>query len=257
MSSIINISSFKLSEIKSKSFGVIFNYALSVIILGILIIIIAGFFFIIRRQMTTDVNHNLQLIDGINIKKGGIAAYWTVLTIVRWFILSVVLIFFTDNPGAQLLLMMPLSIISTIAQAILSPQAARADRLISIFNEVMASIYIYTLVGLALAEEISAKNVIGLLLLLLIILTIFANIMKPMILGCSVCVKKCKNKVQKSSDRVITLQHQKYEAKSEENSFEIPIKQKSKFRLESYVKRSTSRFIQKFHSETSQQSFGQ
>ncbi|TNV86521.1 hypothetical protein FGO68_gene6081 [Halteria grandinella] len=251
MSSIINISSFSFTEIYSKSSGMKFSFSLAVIIATLLLISIAAFIFIIYKGRAQE-RQNHPLIEGLLINKGRISPYWTVLTIIRWLILAVVLILLTDHPGFQLLIILPLSIASTIAQAIVAPQAKKLERWTSLFNEIMASIYTYTLIGLALATEMDDKNALGLALLFITLTTLIVNLMKPVIQVGSVCLGKCKARCKKGSDKVMSLSQKKYEVQIENDpptNFHIPIKQKTTFQYGNYVRRMPIRTNQSLHED--------
>ncbi|TNV86430.1 hypothetical protein FGO68_gene5061 [Halteria grandinella] len=185
------------------------------------------------------------LIEGLTQEKGGLASYWTVLTLIRWLIMGPMLILLTDYPAQQLQLLVPLTILSTTLQAIVSPQERRVERQLSLFNEVMASLYIYALIGLSLAEEPTVRSNMGLALLTITLATVFVNLLKAIICIGKECFHRCRESTLFKQLKAMLQRRSKYTIKVKEDDAQqvrIPIKVKETFTLERYTKTTQQSF---------------
>ncbi|TNV86619.1 hypothetical protein FGO68_gene15456 [Halteria grandinella] len=211
-SSLINIKTTSLSDLQVSSIGVRFNFYLSTAIFAGTLISIAVFFVIVKQGKAGD-NRYSTLIEGLNSNQNNFAAYWTVWTLAKWSLMCFVLILLADYPGQQLQLLVVLSMLSTTIQLASNPMDPFAENLICLFNEIMATIYLYTLIGLAIASDnIVSRENIGIALISILLLSLLINILKVLIMIVIEVVKKIKEKLNSSDNRVQIIQKsvQKY-----------------------------------------------
>ncbi|TNV86210.1 hypothetical protein FGO68_gene9500 [Halteria grandinella] len=190
MSSILNISSFTLPELENKSSGMKLNFSFSVIMIVVLVLSLAAFSGIIYKGKAFE-NQISPLIEGIWVRKGSLAIYWTVITLLKWSILSLILILLTDYPSQQIQSLTLLSLLSTCLQLLLQPQLSPVEYRISLFNEYMSLFYLYALAALALADTKPARNTMGIVLLSITLGTFFVNLVKAVVCVGRVCVRRC------------------------------------------------------------------
>ncbi|TNV86360.1 hypothetical protein FGO68_gene3235 [Halteria grandinella] len=182
ISSLINISSFQPSEIYQKSSLVVkLSYSLSIIITSILSLSMIIFTVIIRQG-----KHNEErfapLIEGLKYGQRGIGAYWTIATLLKWTIMYLILVFLTKYPSIQVQILLAVSIVSAGLQLRAKPQSATIDQQISLFNEVMASVYLYTLMFISITNnDVEFREVLGFVQLSVLLFTILVNLLKVVI----------------------------------------------------------------------------
>ncbi|TNV86328.1 hypothetical protein FGO68_gene1229 [Halteria grandinella] len=177
--SLINIRSF--SHFRSQPPRIIFNYSLSVAIFAFILLSIIGFYVIIKKGKATE-NKFATLIEGTKSYNSGFSSFWTVWTLAKWSLMCFVLVLLTDYPAQQLQLLLALSIFSTTLQFKVQPFASKIENSISLFNELMASFYIYALIGLAsTSNNILLRKNLGLVLIAILLLALFINLLKVII----------------------------------------------------------------------------
>ncbi|TNV74793.1 hypothetical protein FGO68_gene5205 [Halteria grandinella] len=110
--SLINIRSASLSNFRNKSLGFKFSFTVSVGIFSVIMLSIFVFYRIIQSGKAAQDRFN-SLIEGLKSSTNGIAAYWTVWTLMKWSLMCFMLVLLTDYPRVQLQLLTALSIFST------------------------------------------------------------------------------------------------------------------------------------------------
>ncbi|TNV86216.1 hypothetical protein FGO68_gene12400 [Halteria grandinella] len=226
-SSLINIRSQSLVDLKPSTIATRFNFYLSVLIFTGTLLSVVIFYGIIFRGKGGEQRFST-LIDGLKSNTSGFAAYWTVWTLVKWSFMCFILILLTDYPAQQLQTLTLLSAFSTILQIRLQPMESRIENMMCTFNELMATIYLYTLIGLATADDdIALRENLGLTLISILLLALSANILKVLIMIICEIMKKIRRQCQQNGRVTILRQHsRKYastvphtqeEAKSEGN----------------------------------------
>ncbi|TNV85953.1 hypothetical protein FGO68_gene8492 [Halteria grandinella] len=134
-------------------------------------------------------------------KGKGIKGQWVTITLVKWTILSVILVFLRDYSSIQLLLLTPLLFFSQCLIIITKPNPVPLENHMSLFNEIMTSIYLYILYTLT---DYTGRNEVkvecGNVLLGVVLFTIAANLIKVLVQVCRGI--KCKKKVSPSTNVV-------------------------------------------------------
>ncbi|TNV85776.1 hypothetical protein FGO68_gene10972 [Halteria grandinella] len=149
----------------------------------------------------------MPLVEGINTYST-IGRYWIPITLTKWTILIVALITLREYPALQIIIIAPLLIFSQALMIVGKPLDSKMENIVSLFNEIMASLYLY---GLFTLTDSMGKNQIkeecGFALLVLVIFTISLNIIKVMLhlvsyINCKNIKKKFSKKLK---DQVIQL----------------------------------------------------
>ncbi|TNV86722.1 hypothetical protein FGO68_gene2271 [Halteria grandinella] len=214
-SSLINIKCASSSYLQAQSIGVRINFYLSTVIFSGTLISIAVFFVIVKMGKARE-NRYSTLIEGLNSKESVLAAYWTVWTLAKWSLMCLVIILLADYPGLQLQLLTALSIFSTTLQLTAKPMDSLVENIICLFNEVMTTIYLYTLIGFVItSDNIVLRESIGLVLISILLFVILVNFFKVLIMIIIEIVKKIKEKLSSQNQKVtiIRIQQQKYPSK--------------------------------------------
>lgn len=145
------------------------------------------------------------LIEGVNTRST-IGRYWIPITLVKWAILSLTLVLLKDYPAFQIIIAGYLLLVSQILIIKGKPFASHIENKLSLFNDLMASLYLYGLY--ALAEPMGrneSKEECGLALLALVVFTIAVNVIKVLAQATMLInFKKLLSRLS-SSDRVVQL----------------------------------------------------
>ncbi|TNV87261.1 hypothetical protein FGO68_gene1328 [Halteria grandinella] len=206
-SSFINITSTSLSDLQTQSLGLRFNFYLSAIIFAGTLFSIIVFYSIIISGKAEQSKYST-LIDGLKSDRRGFAQYWTIWTLVKWSLMCFVLILLKDCPALQVQLLTLLSIFSTMLQFKVQPMDCALENAICLFNELMATFYLYVLISLAIAgEDTSLRENLGLSLISILLFALFVNVMKVIIQIIIDIVKKIIKKWC-SNTRVVWLRRQ-------------------------------------------------
>ncbi|TNV86143.1 hypothetical protein FGO68_gene16416 [Halteria grandinella] len=146
------------------------------------------------------------LTDGLNTNSL-IGRYWLPITLAKWSILITALVTLRNYPALQLMIIAILLVVSQVLMIVGRPQDSRVENMISLFNEGMASVYLYG--QYTLSESMGRNEVkeeIGAVLLGMVIFTISVNVVKVLVQSMmminwrklkSVCFKKSQDKVIK------------------------------------------------------------
>ncbi|TNV86760.1 hypothetical protein FGO68_gene837 [Halteria grandinella] len=111
-----------------------------------------------------------------------------------------VLTLLTDYPGQQLQFLTTLSIFSTVLQIIVQPMASKVENAISLFNELMATFYLYSLIVIAqLNDEKEMREQLGLILISILLATLTVNSMKVFTMIGIEIVRKIRQKMASST----------------------------------------------------------
>ncbi|TNV86341.1 hypothetical protein FGO68_gene4599 [Halteria grandinella] len=174
------------------------------------IVVLVVFLWKMISAIKFQTNEGLQtqwtpLIEGVNMQSL-IGKYWTIITLVKWAILSLTLVFLKDYPTFQLSVVWYLLLVSQILIIKGRPYSSQIENKLSIFNDIMASLYLYGLY--ALSEPMGrneSKEQCGLALLSLVLATIVVNVIKVLVQ--SVMLINFKRLIAKlsPSDRVVQL----------------------------------------------------
>jgi CBS domain containing-hemolysin-like protein len=88
------------------------------------------------------------LIEGQRADYSTVAAYWKFLTLIRWTITTSILIFLKDHNEFQILLLLIISVVYSILLMNGKPFESNFENKMSLFTEIMVSIYLYLLLCL-------------------------------------------------------------------------------------------------------------
>ncbi|TNV86422.1 hypothetical protein FGO68_gene10198 [Halteria grandinella] len=119
------------------------------------------------------------LIEGV--KNEGISRYWNIIALAKWCVMCFTLIMLMGYPQQQMQILLAISIFSTAIQLSVKPQDSYLEQYMSLFNDLMSSLYIYTLQCLSFTTSSTLKQTLGLILLSLMLFTVFVNILKVLI----------------------------------------------------------------------------
>ncbi|TNV86436.1 hypothetical protein FGO68_gene13577 [Halteria grandinella] len=182
-SSLINIKSATVSELTPQSVGLKLSFSLSLILFSVTLLSIVAFFWIIKRGKAWEQRFET-LIEGLNTRPSGfqLSSYWTVWTLVKWSLMCFILVLAAEYPAQQIQLLTVLSIFSTALQLLVKPQESRVENGISLFNELMASVYLFILICLANApDDLTIRENLGLALISTLLFTLLINLLKVLI----------------------------------------------------------------------------
>lgn len=87
------------------------------------------------------------MVEGLNLNTN-IGVYWNLLILIRWSLTNTILILLRDHNYAEILFLLLISYIYQIFIIIGQPYYEKLDNKISLFNEVMVSVYLYVLMML-------------------------------------------------------------------------------------------------------------
>ena len=93
-------------------------------------------------------------IEGLNTDTLA-GRYWNPLTLIRWKITSVILIFLRERCVAQIFILLVISIIFQILLISANPMTEKCDQRMAVMIETSVSIYLYTLLSLT---DFSGEN---------------------------------------------------------------------------------------------------
>ncbi|TNV86678.1 hypothetical protein FGO68_gene17579 [Halteria grandinella] len=145
-----------------------------------------------REEVVSKCN---TLTDGLNLNTT-LGRHWNLIFLLRQFSMVFILVFLRDHPTFQLILihLHQLSLQSAIIHS--SPLHSPLENRVSLFNELMVSLYLYTLQSLLAhssldqSSESDTRPALGWLLLSLLAVTILVNIGKTGFLVFEQCRKR-------------------------------------------------------------------
>ncbi|TNV74447.1 hypothetical protein FGO68_gene11904 [Halteria grandinella] len=148
------------------------------------------------------------LIEGINTSTN-IGRYWIPITLAKWTILSFTFVVLRDYPSIQLLLITLLLLASQVLIVVGRPYETPLENKISLFNEFMTSLYLYSLYTLT---DFFGRNELkiecGTVILSLVCITVGFNMLKVLIHASVIIFKakkfQCKPQL-KERDKVVKL----------------------------------------------------
>jgi hypothetical protein len=115
-------------------------------------------------------------IEGLNTDTF-FGRYWNPLTLIRWTITSVILIFLRDHCAVQIFVLLVMSVIFQILLLSAKPMTNKCDQRMAVMIEASVSIYLYTLLSLTdFTGENTLRVDLGWVLAMLIIGVIGINV---------------------------------------------------------------------------------
>ncbi len=122
------------------------------------------------------------LTVGLNTNTA-IGSYWNVITLVRWLWTTIVLIFLRDHSEFQIIFLLITSIVFQCLIILGQPMPSPIENKVSVFNEVMVSLYLYTLMDLTdFFGENKHREEAGYILVSIILLSVLINFIKFFVL---------------------------------------------------------------------------
>jgi hypothetical protein len=142
-------------NISSLNFNTPLNYAssvLSIIILIIIALAIALETYVISKNQGSYELSNFQMtygacIEGLNTDTLA-GRYWNPLTLIRWGITNLIMIFLRDHCVAQIFVLLVISAIFEILLIASKPMTEKCDQRMAVVIEASVSIYLYALLSL-------------------------------------------------------------------------------------------------------------
>jgi hypothetical protein len=131
-----------------------------------------------RYQLEEFIFSYGSIIKGLdtNTKVG---RYWNPLTLIRWPLTIVVLVFLNQHSVAQIFVLLAVSVIFQIMMVISNPMTDKWDQRISLIIEVSVSIYLYVLLSLTdFMGENTLREELGWVLTLLTGSVVAINVLK-------------------------------------------------------------------------------
>jgi len=118
------------------------------------------------------------LTEGLNTQTG-IGTYWNVLILIRWILTTCVLIFLRDHCEFQILCLLISSITFQCLLLHGKPMPTSKENAVSVFNEFMVSLYLYTLLHLTdFFGENRYREEAGYALVGIILMSVAVNLLK-------------------------------------------------------------------------------
>ncbi|TNV86247.1 hypothetical protein FGO68_gene4926 [Halteria grandinella] len=147
------------------------------------------------------------LTEGIN-PSSLIGRYWIPITLIKWSLLSLTLVTLRNHPSFQLITTLFIIVTSQVLLITGKPFASPVENGMSLFNDVMASVYLY---GLYTLTDAMGRNEVkegcGVGMLVLVIGTILANVGKVVVqVVMGINFKKYWHKLTQSDNQVVKLQ---------------------------------------------------
>lgn len=162
----------------------VFNFAFSLALILGLVMGIFAFTKAIKKRSVNEITTKFEpLADGL---KNAIAPakYQVPITMVKWTILSAVLILLQDYSAHQVQIITLLAMLSTAHQLHVQPYASHDENCIALFNELMALLYLLGLTSLMMvAKDPDLADTAGLCILSVLMFTLAVNILRALILA--------------------------------------------------------------------------
>ncbi len=108
-----------------------------------------------------------------------IAAYWQLLTLIRWTITTAILVFAKDNCAAQILILLLVSIVYQVLLISGKPFENGFTNKMSLFTELLVSVYLYLLLWLLQLtnEGEQQRELVGFMQVGVIAFSVLANVL--------------------------------------------------------------------------------
>ncbi|TNV86753.1 hypothetical protein FGO68_gene13700 [Halteria grandinella] len=207
ISSLLHLSS--PTDHQNASTGVKFSYNLAISTIALLGLCLLAFTFILQRSDVT-TNDFLQkyspLTDCLNPTSNILALNWITITLIKWSLMSLSLTLLRDYPAQQLQCLSLLSLLSLALQTHAKPQLHPTEQSISLFNELMACLYLCIMPSLMFEHE--KQEQIGIALLSVIVMTFGVNLGKVVYCVVREVYKRVRlsRKLRKQSQNVVKMQ---------------------------------------------------
>ena len=172
-------------NISNLTFDSAFSYAssvLSIIILVLIAIAIVLEIYVIHQnkggyQLEEFTQSYGVCIEGLNTETF-IGRYWNPLTLIRWAITNIIMIFLRDHCVAQILVLLVISVIFQILLLSGKPMVEKWDQRMTMIIEVSVSIYLYALLSLTdYMGENTLRTELGWVLALLTAIVVGINVL--------------------------------------------------------------------------------
>ena len=137
-----------------KKGGIMMSNIVSILLLCACLISLPMIWRIIKKGMSNKTereNFDLKfgsLIEDQRADASIIAAYWQLLTLIRWTITTAILVFAKDNCAAQILILLLVSIVYQVLLISGKPFENGFTNKMSLFTELLVSVYLYLLLWL-------------------------------------------------------------------------------------------------------------
>ncbi|TNV86861.1 hypothetical protein FGO68_gene9932 [Halteria grandinella] len=137
-------------EIRGESLGELMSTAVTFITLASSLFIFLTFHLILQRSSTNSTSYST-LLEGLR-QGSSVARKWSMVYLLRWTYIIIILVVLRNHPIAQvhLLNIQQTLIVSLIINS--KPYSENLENKISLFNELMISLYLYSLLGLSLFD---------------------------------------------------------------------------------------------------------
>ncbi|TNV72002.1 hypothetical protein FGO68_gene16158 [Halteria grandinella] len=99
---------------------------------------------------------------------------------IRWLLTSIILVVLRDHSTTQIFLLLIISVLSQCYLIYVRPLDTRLENTISLFNELMVSLYLYVLISLTDYND-SLRDQAGAALLYIVLISFLANFLKLLI----------------------------------------------------------------------------
>ncbi|TNV86946.1 hypothetical protein FGO68_gene14027 [Halteria grandinella] len=124
------------------------------------------------------------IIESLN-HTSKVGAYWNVLIIIRWTLSGLIFICLREYPGIQVPLLLLLSVKAQFFIILGKPFDEKSENIMNFINELVVSVYVYVLFSLTDFTQYSITPIreeIGWLLVLIVLSTVFMNLVKLQIM---------------------------------------------------------------------------
>ncbi len=162
--------------------GKIMSSILSIALLFLSLVTLPIIWILIKRGISQGSNREeftknyRALIAHQRVFSGIVGGYWKLLTLIRWTLTAIILIFLRDYNSFQLITLLIISVIYSCLLIAGKPFKNNLKNKVYIFTECIVSIYLYILMCLTdFMGEISIRELLALGLLAAIGLTILVN----------------------------------------------------------------------------------
>jgi hypothetical protein len=121
------------------------------------------------------------VIDGLN-PRSMVGRFWSPITLLRWIVTIVIMVSLRDYSALQILLLLQISVAFQITLLRSKPHREPLDRRMSLFNELMVSLYLYILSTLTDFNAIQEDTHTSWALLSIVLASLSVNLGKALYL---------------------------------------------------------------------------
>ncbi|TNV87291.1 hypothetical protein FGO68_gene9418 [Halteria grandinella] len=120
------------------------------------------------------------LVEGVRHETSLLSRFYVPYLMIKWLLTSMILVILRDHPATQIFVFLIISVISQGYLIYVQPLDTRLENAISLFNELMVSLYLYVLISLTDYND-SLRDQAGIALLYIVLISFFANFVKLLI----------------------------------------------------------------------------